>query len=168
MAFISPQRVAQLPEAPLNIVLVEPEIPQNTGNIARTCACVGARLHLIEPLGFRPSERNLKRAGLDYWDSVEIVMWRCVEEFLQAHQGNSMYFFTSHTTQLYTDVSYSAGDYLLFGRESAGISPDILAAYERACVRLPMRHSLRSLNLSNAVAIATFHALHELGFPNLE
>lgn len=151
----------------LNIVLIEPEIPQNTGNIARTCACVGARLHLVWPLGFQPTERNLRRAGCDYWDEVDIVRWACADEFLEAHGGDELHLFTGRTQRAYTDASYGADAFLLFGRESAGIDPAILERYADRCVRIPMREGLRSLNLSNAVAIAAYEALRQQGFPQL-
>lgn len=151
----------------MNIVLVEPEIPQNTGNIARTCACVGAKLHLVEPMGFRLTQRNLARAGCDYWDEVEIVRWSCVEEFLEAHGEDELHLFTGQTERVFTDVSYGQDAFLLFGRESAGIDPVILQRFADRCVRIPMREGLRSLNLSNAVAIAAYEALRQYSFPNL-
>ena len=151
----------------LNIVLIEPEIPQNTGNIARTCACTGARLHLVEPMGFRLTQRNLARAGCDYWDEVDIVRWSSAEEFLEAHGGDELHLFTGRTSRSYTDVSYGADAFLLFGRESAGIDPAILDRFDAQCVRIPMRDGLRSLNLSNAVAIAVYEALRQQSFPAL-
>ena len=151
----------------LNVVLIEPEIPQNTGNIARTCACTGARLHLVEPMGFRLTQRNLARAGCDYWDEVDIVRWPCAEAFLEEHGGDELQLFTGQTDLVFTDVSYGKDAYLLFGRESAGIDPAILARFAERCVRIPMRDGLRSLNLSNAVAIATYEALRQHAFPNL-
>ena len=151
----------------VNIVLIEPEIPQNTGNIARTCACIGARLHLVEPLGFRLTQKNLARAGCDYWDEVEIVRWSCADEFLEAHGQDGLHLFTGQAARSYTDVSYGEDAYLLFGRESSGIDPSILARFPDSCVRIPMRDGLRSLNLSNAVAIAAYEALRQCGFPNL-
>lgn len=152
----------------LNVVLIEPEIPQNTGNIARTCACMGARLHLVEPMGFRLTQRNLARAGCDYWDEVEIVRWSCVDEFFEAHGADELHLFTGRTNRNYVDVAYGADAFLLFGRESAGIDPAILDRYADCCVRIPMREGLRSLNLSNAVAIATYEALRQSGFAELE
>lgn len=148
----------------LHIVLFEPEIPQNTGNIARTCAVVGATLHLVEPMGFRLTERNLKRAGCDYWDEVDVVRHSCAEEFLERHAGCELHFFTGHTQHLYTDVEYGAGGadaYLVFGRESRGIDPFILDAHQDACVRIPMRDGLRSLNLSNAVAVGAYEVVRQ-------
>ena len=158
--------------AMLNIVLIEPEIPQNTGNIARTCACVGARLHLVEPMGFRLSQRNLARAGCDYWDEVEVFRWACVEDFLEAHgiesaSGSELHLFTGRASRSYADVSYGGDAFLLFGRESSGIDPGILEQYADCCVRIPMREGLRSLNLSNSVAIAVYEALRQQGYPAL-
>ena len=152
----------------MNIVLIEPEIPQNTGNIARTCACTGAVLHLVEPMGFRLTERNLKRSGCDYWDEVEIVRWSCVEEFLEAHGDDELHLFTGQSDRRYIDASYGEDAFLLFGRESAGIDPAILDRFADRCVRIPMRDGLRSLNLSNAVAIAAYEALRQQGFPCLK
>ena len=147
----------------LNIVLVEPEIPQNTGNIARTCACVGAKLHLIEPMGFRLTERNLKRAGCDYWDDVEIVHWPSAEAFFSEHSEDEIWLFTGSTDKLYTDVDFGEETFLLFGRESRGIDQDILDRYSDRCLRIPMRQGLRSLNLSNAVAIGSYEFVRQLG-----
>ena len=153
--------------APLNVVLVEPEIPQNTGNIARTCACVGARLHLVEPMGFRATERNLKRAGCDYWDDVEIVRWACSDEFFEAHGQDELHLFTGHASRSFADVAYGPDAFLVFGRESRGLDPGILERFEGRCVRIPMKEGMRSLNLSNAVAIAAYEALGRLGFPDM-
>lgn len=151
----------------LNIVLVEPEIPQNTGNIARTCACVGARLHLVEPMGFRLTERNLKRAGCDYWDDVEVVRWPCAEAFFAAHGAGELHLFTGQATCGYRDVAYGPDAFLLFGRESRGLDQAIIDAHADRCRRIPMREGARSLNLSNAVAIAAYEALAQQGFPGL-
>lgn len=149
----------------LNIVLVEPEIPQNTGNIARTCACIGARLHLIEPMGFRLTERNLKRAGCDYWDDVEIVHWASVDAFLDKHHDDEMWFFTGCAELLYTDVDFGHDAYLLFGRESSGIDPALLDRFADRCLKIPMRENMRSLNLSNAVAIGAYEVVRQM--PNM-
>ncbi len=151
----------------LNVVLIEPEIPQNAGNIARTCACVGATLHLVEPMGFRLSERNLSRAGCDYWDKVEIVRWSCTDEFFDAHECDEFYLFTGATQQIFSEVTYGSNAYLLFGRESDGIDPCILDAHTDRCVRIPMLEGLRSLNLSNAVAVAAFEVLRQNQYPLL-
>ena len=148
----------------LHLDLFEPEIPQNTGNIARTCAVLGATLHLVEPLGFRLTERNLKRAGCDYWNEVDVVRHACTQSFLEEHAGCELHFFTGHTDTLYTDVAYGSGGrdaYLVFGRESRGIDPEILAAHPSECVRIPMRDGLRSLNLSNAVAVGAYEAVRQ-------
>ncbi|HIW75314.1 MULTISPECIES: tRNA (cytidine(34)-2'-O)-methyltransferase [Gordonibacter] len=151
----------------LNIVLVEPEIPQNTGNIARTCACVGARLHVVEPMGFRLTQKQLARAGCDYWDQVEVVRWACADAFFEAHSKDELHLFTGRAERSFADVSFGADAFLVFGRESRGLDESILDAYANRCVRIPMREGLRSLNLSNAVAIATYEALRQQGFPNL-
>lgn len=148
----------------LHIVLFEPEIPQNTGNIARTCAVVGATLHLVEPMGFRLTERNLKRSGCDYWDKVDVVRHASTAAFLETHGTEKLYLFTSHTETRYTDVTYGeASDdvYLVFGRESRGIDPAILEERAASCVRIPMRDTLRSLNLSNAVAVGAYEVVRQ-------
>ena len=151
----------------LNIVLVEPEIPQNTGNIARTCACVGARLHLVEPMGFRLTEKNLRRAGCDYWDDVEVVRWPCVEAFLEAHGEDELHLFTGQASWGYRDAAYGPDAFLLFGRESRGLDQGLIDRFADRCRRIPMREGARSLNLSNAVAIAAYEALAQRGFPGL-
>lgn len=151
----------------LNIVLVEPEIPQNTGNIARTCACVGARLHLVEPMGFRLTEKNLKRAGCDYWDDVEVVRWPCAEAFLEAHGGDELHLFTGQAPCGYRDADYGPDAFLLFGRESRGLDQGLIDRFAGRCRRIPMREGARSLNLSNAVAIAAYEALAQRGFEGL-
>ena len=151
----------------MNIVLIEPEIPQNTGNIARTCACVGAVLHLVEPMGFRLTQRNLARAGCDYWDEVEIVRWPCANAFFEAHGADELHLFTGQATRRHTEVAFGKDAFLLFGRESAGIDQAILDRFADRCVRIPMREGLRSLNLSNAVAIAAYEALRQQGFQDL-
>lgn len=152
---------------PLNIVLVEPEIPQNTGNIARTCACTGARLHLVEPMGFRLSQKNLARAGCDYWDEVDIVRWPCAAAFFEACDGEELHLFTGHASRSFAEVSYGEGAYLVFGRESRGLDREVIDARAERCVRIPMRDGLRSLNLSNAVAVAAYEALRQQGYPAL-
>ena len=151
----------------MDIVLIEPEIPQNTGNIARTCACVGAVLHLVEPMGFRLTQRNLARAGCDYWDEVEIVRWPCANAFVEAHGADELHLFTGQATRRHTEVAFGKDAFLLFGRESAGIDQAILDRFADRCVRIPMREGLRSLNLSNAVAIAAYEALRQQGFQGL-
>ena len=153
--------------AKLNIVLYCPEIPQNTGNISRTAAVTGAALHIIRPTGFEITDRNLKRAGLDYWDKLEIKYYDGYEDFLSQNEGGVMYYFTSHTEKSYTDVEYPEGVYLIFGRETSGLPTEITAANKDRCVRIPMRKTLRCLNLSNAVAIAVYEALRQRGFEDL-
>ena len=154
----------------LHVVLFEPEIPQNAGNIARTCACTGATLHLVEPMGFRYTQRNLARAGLDYWDKVRIERHACVSDFLEEHKGNRMLFFTGNTTRSFyqEDLSDAGELYLIFGRESRGIDHEVLEAHSDACVRLPMREGLRLLNLSNAVAIGVYETLRQNAFGALQ
>ncbi|MBQ7669774.1 MAG: tRNA (uridine(34)/cytosine(34)/5-carboxymethylaminomethyluridine(34)-2'-O)-methyltransferase TrmL [Clostridia bacterium] len=154
--------------ANLNIVLHEPEIPQNTGNIARTCAATGAALHLIRPLGFEITDRNLKRAGLDYWDKLEIHYYDSLDDFFLKNPGADFYLFTTKAPKVYTDVAYPDGCYLFFGKETKGLPEDFLKAHLDRCVRLPMRATLRSLNLSNTVAVAVFEALRQRGFEGLE
>lgn len=154
-------------ESMLNIVLVEPEIPQNTGNVARTCACIGARLHLVEPMGFAVTQRNLARAGCDYWDDVDIVRWACADEFFEAHAADELHLFTGHVSRSYADVAYGEDAYLVFGRESRGLDEAVMQRFAAACVRIPMRDGMRSLNLSNSVAIAAYEALRQQGWPNL-
>ncbi len=154
----------------INVVLFEPEIPQNTGNIARTCACTGARLHLVEPLGFRLTKKYLARSGMDYWDDVEVVRHACTRDFLAEHADDALWFYTGHARRLHTEADLGDASqelYLVFGRESRGIDPDILAAHEERCLRLPMAPGMRSLNLSNAVAVAVYDALRQQGFPGL-
>lgn len=154
----------------LHVVLFEPEIPQNAGNIARTCACTGATLHLVEPMGFRYTQRNLARAGLDYWDKVRIERHACVSDFLEGRKGKRMLFFTGNTTRSFyqEDLSDAGELYLIFGRESRGIDHEVLEAHSDACVRLPMREGLRSLNLSNAVAIGVYETLRQNAFGALQ
>lgn len=151
---------------PLNIVLVEPEIPQNTGNIARTCAATGARLHLVEPLGFAIDDRQLKRAGLDYWHLLDVRMYRGLDDFFRQNPGR--HFFTSTKAGVcYSDAGFQDGDYLIFGRETKGLPEDLLREHYAGAIRIPMVEEARSLNLSNAVAIVVFEALRQLGFPGM-
>ena len=152
----------------LNLVLVEPRIPQNTGNIARTCAATGARLHLVRPLGFSTDSAQLKRAGLDYWDYLDITYHENLEAFLEATQGAPRYYFTTKARRVYSDVSYPDGAYLVFGREDRGLPEELLRSDPEHCVRLPMREGLRSLNLSNTVAVGAYEALRQWGFPQLQ
>lgn len=150
----------------LNIVLIEPQIPQNTGNISRTCAVTGAKLHLVRPFGFEITDKHLKRAGLDYWDKLDIFYYDNVDEFFEKNQGN-YFFFTTKGKKVYSNVEYPDDAYLIFGREDKGINEDILYANPEKCVRIPMRNELRSLNLSNSVAIATYEVLRQWDFPDL-
>lgn len=153
--------------AVLNIVLVEPEIPQNTGNIARTCAATGARLHLVGPLGFRIDDKKLKRAGLDYWHLLDISYYDGLPDFFARNNG-SYYFFTTKAQQVYSDVKYDDGCYLFFGKETKGLPEELIIEQRDRAVRLPMVGEARSLNLSNTVAVATYEALRQWGFTNLE
>lgn len=153
--------------ATLNIVLVEPQIPQNTGNIARTCAATGARLHLIEPMGFTVDDKKLKRAGLDYWSYLDITYYSGLDDFFARNDG-AFYFFTTKGRNTYSDMTYPDQVYLFFGREDAGLPEELLLQHPEACVRLPMRGGLRSLNLSNTVAVGVYEVLRQWGFPQLE
>jgi len=159
---------AQAWEEGMNIVLVEPEIPQNTGNIARTCAATGCKLHLIKPLGFDIGEKAVKRAGLDYWDKLDIVVYENWQDFVSRNAGGQMWFASTKAPQCYADVRYGADDYLVFGKETHGLPEPLLAAHYDHCVRIPMRPNLRSLNLSNSVAVVVYEALRQQGFAGLE
>ena len=150
----------------LNIVLVEPQIPQNTGNISRTCAVTGVALHLVKPYGFTITDKQLKRAGLDSWDKLEIYEYENLEEFFEKNKGE-YYFFTTKGENTYSDVSYENNCYLVFGREDKGLPEKLLFENRKNCVRVPMRNNLRSLNLSNTVAIATYEVLRQWDFPDL-
>ncbi|MBQ8618701.1 MAG: tRNA (uridine(34)/cytosine(34)/5-carboxymethylaminomethyluridine(34)-2'-O)-methyltransferase TrmL [Clostridia bacterium] len=151
----------------LNIVLVNPEIPQNTGNIARTCAATGAVLHLIEPLGFQLSDKYLKRAGLDYWKLMTYRVWPDMEAFLTAHPGARMHFASTKAPRGYHEATYADGDFLVFGCETRGLPETLLERVYDRCVRIPMRAEARSLNLSNSVAIVLYEALRQTGFADL-
>ena len=151
----------------INIVLHEPEIPQNTGNIARTCAATGASLHLIEPLGFSLDEKQLKRAGLDYWDKLDVHVYSNLEDFHQKNPDAEIYYFSKKAKRVYSDIAYPDNVYLMFGKETKGIPEDVLKAHEERCVRMPMREGLRSLNLSNTVAIAAYEVLRQHDFEDL-
>lgn len=150
----------------LNIVLLEPQIPQNTGNISRTCAVTGARLHLIRPFGFEIDDKHLKRAGLDYWDKLDILYYDNIEQFYEKNSGEYFYF-TTKGRSVHSDVEYPDNAYLIFGREDRGIPEEILYHNENHCVRIPMRNNLRSLNLSNSVAIGVYEVLRQWGYPEL-
>ena len=151
----------------LNIVLVEPQIPQNTGNIARTCAATGARLHLVGPMGFTVDDRKLKRAGLDYWHLLDITYYEGLDDFFARNSG-PFYYFTTKAKNRYTDVVYPDGAYLVFGREDAGLPESLLVKNPASCVRLPMRGEARSLNMSNTVAVGVYEALRQWDFPALQ
>ena len=156
----------------LNVVLVEPEIPQNTGNIARTCAAIGAKLHLVYPLGFSLDEKHVKRAGLDYWDKLEIEEHDSFKEFLEKYkpEKNNMFFVTTKGKHVYSEKAYKDMEevFLLFGKETKGLPEDILQKYIDNTIRTPMRESLRSLNLSNSVAIVVYEVLRQKNFENLQ
>ena len=151
----------------LNIVLVEPEIPQNCGNIARTCAATGAVLHLIRPLGFDISDKAVKRAGLDYWHLVDVRDYENLEEFWEKNDVKQMWCLSTKAPQSYTQADFKDGCYLFFGKETKGLPEDFLEAHRESCIRLPMRETARSLNLSNSVAITVYEALRQLDFPGL-
>ena len=152
----------------LNIVLVEPEIPANTGNIGRTCVATGTRLHLIEPLGFSLSEKALKRAGMDYWPHLDVTTYLDFDDFLAKNPGAKIYMATTKARQVYTDVHYEPDCYIMFGKESAGIPEDILYDNQETAVRIPMINDIRSLNLSNSVAIVLYEALRQNNFGHMQ
>ncbi len=152
----------------MNIVLVEPEIPQNTGNIARTCAATGAKLHLVGPMGFVIDDKKLKRAGLDYWHLLDIEYYDSLDEFLEQHKGCEMFYYTTKAPRNHTEISYPEDCYLLFGKETKGLPERLLKDNYEKCVRIPMISDARSLNLSNSVAIAAYEYLRQHGFENLE
>ena len=152
----------------INIVLFQPQIPQNTGNIARTCAATGARLHLVGPLGFVLDDKKLKRAGLDYWDKLSVKLYDNTEDFFEKNKGGKFYYFTTKALNRYTDVQYEDNCYIVFGREDKGIDEEILFNNKETCVRMPMLPRLRSLNLSNTVAIATYEILRQWDFEGFE
>ena len=152
----------------LNIVLIEPQIPQNTGNIARTCAVTGARLHLVEPMGFKIDDRKLKHAGLDYWHYLDISYYKNTEEFFERNTGGEFYYFTTKGQNKYSDVKYPDQVFLVFGREDKGLPEDLLFKNKSRCVRIPMINEMRSLNLSNSVAIGVYETLRQWDFPELQ
>lgn len=151
----------------MNIVLVNPEIPQNTGNIARTCAATGAALHLVKPLGFSLDDKYMKRAGLDYWFLADVRVHESWEDFLKANPGARMHYATTKAPRDYCQAKYAPDDYLVFGRETRGLDEELLARNYEKCVRIPMRPEARSLNLANSVAIVLYEALRQLDFPGL-
>ena len=151
----------------MNIVLYEPEMPMNTGNIGRTCVATGTRLHLIEPLGFRLSDKEIKRAGLDYWPHLDVTVYSDYQDFLDRNPGGKIYMATTKAPNVYTDASYEPDCYIMFGPESRGIPEDILVRHQDTCVRIPMWGETRSLNLSNSVAIILYEALRQNGFERM-
>ena len=151
----------------LNIVLHEPEIPANTGNIGRTCVATGTRLHLIEPLGFSLSEKALNRAGMDYWKDLDVTTYLDYEDFLERNPGAKIYYATTKAPQTYADVKYEDDCFIMFGKESAGIPEEILVDHKEDCVRIPMVGDIRSLNLGNSVAIVLYEALRQNGFAGM-
>jgi len=152
----------------INVVLLEPEIPANTGNIGRTCVATGTRLHLIKPLGFSLDEKNLRRAGLDYWPHLDVTVYENFQDFLDKNPGAKLYCASTKGHYLYTEAPYEDNCYLMFGRESAGIPEEILLEYEDTTVRIPMNPQIRSLNLSNSVAILVYEALRHHGFAGMQ
>ena len=152
----------------LNIVLLEPEIPANTGNIGRTCVASGTTLHLIEPLGFSLSEKALKRAGMDYWKDLDVTTYIDYQDFLDRNPGAKIYMATTKARKIYTEVSYEDDCYIMFGKESAGIPEEILVQNQENCIRIPMMEKIRSLNLGNSAAIVLYEALRQNGFAGLE
>lgn len=151
----------------MNIVLLEPEIPANTGNIGRTCVATGTKLHLIEPLGFHLDEKSIKRAGMDYWDKLDVKRYINYEEFLEINKPERIFMATTKAHKTYADVSFGPDDYIMFGKESAGIPEEILVENEDTCIRIPMLGETRSLNLSNSVAIVLYEAFRQQGFSGL-
>lgn len=151
----------------MDIVLYEPEMPLNTGNIGRTCVATKTRLHLIEPLGFKLNEKAVKRAGLDYWDKLDVTVYSDYQDFLEKNPGAKIYMATTKAHQVYTDVTYEPDCYIMFGKESAGIPEEILIDNEDTCVRIPMWGDIRSLNLANSVAIVLYEALRQNGFEKM-
>ena len=152
----------------LNIVLYEPEIPANTGNIGRTCVATGTRLHLIEPLGFKLNEKSLKRAGMDYWNDLDVTTYIDYQDFMEKNPGAKIYMATTKAPKVYTEVNYEPDCYIMFGKESAGIPEEILLDNQENCVRIPMWGDIRSLNLSNSVSIVLYEALRQNGFEKMQ
>ena len=152
----------------MNIVLLEPEIPQNTGNIGRTCCATGTRLHLIEPMGFRITEKGLKRAGMDYWNDLDVTIYDSYSDFLGKNPNAKIWMATTKASKRYTDVKFGEDDYIMFGKESAGIPEEILVENREACIRIPMNPNIRSLNLSNSVAIVLYEALRQNDFSGMQ
>ena len=152
----------------MHIILHQPEIPQNTGNIGRTCVATGTSLHLIEPLGFRLDEKAIKRAGMDYWQHLDVNRYMNFEEFKEKHPNAKIWMATTKAKHVYTDVEFGPDDFIMFGKESAGIPEEILVDYEETCIRIPMLPAIRSLNLSNSVAVVLYEALRQTGFSDMQ
>jgi tRNA (cytidine/uridine-2'-O-)-methyltransferase len=147
--------------------MVEPEIPQNTGNVARTCAATGARLHIVKPMGFTIDDKKLKRAGLDYWHYLDITYYESLDEFLEINKDANLFYFTTKAQKAHSDISYPENAFLLFGKETKGLPEELLIKNPERCVRIPMRDTIRSLNLSNSVAIAVYEVLRQWDYPEL-
>lgn len=152
----------------MHIILHQPEIPANTGNIGRTCVATGTALHLIEPLGFHLDEKSIRRAGMDYWDQLDVTRYMNFEEFQEKHPGVKIWYATTKAKRLYTEASFGNDDYIMFGKESAGIPEELLVEHEETCVRIPMLTKIRSLNLSNAVAVVLYEALRQNQFAGMQ
>lgn len=152
----------------MNIVLLEPEIPQNTGNIGRTCCATGTKLHLIEPMGFTINEKNLKRAGMDYWNDLDVTIYDCFEDFMEKNPGAKIWYATTKAPNRYCDVKFGPNDYVMFGKESAGIPEEILVDNKDRCIRIPMNPEIRSLNLANSVAIVLYEGLRQNNFEGMQ
>ena len=152
----------------MHIVLHQPEIPANTGNIGRTCVATGTSLHLIEPLGFHLDERSIKRAGMDYWEQLDVTRYINYREFLEKHPGAKIWMATTKAKKVYTEAAFGADDFIMFGKESGGIQEEILVEHVENCIRIPMLDRIRSLNLSNAVAIVLYEALRQNGFEKMQ
>jgi len=153
----------------LNVVLVEPEIPQNAGNIARTCAVTGSKLHLVRPLGFEVTDKHLKRAGLDYWHFVDISYYDSIEEVMDKfYNGKNFWFFSTKAKKIHSEIEIKDGDFLVFGKETKGLPETLLEKHYDECTRIPMMNDTRSLNLSNSVCVGVYEGLRQLGYPNLQ
>ena len=152
----------------IEIVLIEPEIPQNTGNIARTCVATASRLHLVEPLGFSISDRQLKRAGLDYWFDLDLTIWPDFDSWYRAFAGKSLFYATTKAPRTYAEPAYPEDTVLVFGKETKGLPESLLQAHPERCIRIPMQSESRSLNLANAVAVVSYEVLRQQGFPGLQ
>ena len=152
----------------MHIILHQPEIPANTGNIGRTCVATGTTLHLIEPLGFHLDEKSIKRAGMDYWDKLDVTRYINFEEFQAKHPDAKIWYATTKAKRLYTEASFGNNDYIMFGKESAGIPEELLVEHEETCIRIPMLTEIRSLNLSNAVAVVLYEALRQNQFTGMQ